>query len=352
MATCFDRWEKDPFFSAAEEVQESADRLQSVYRRWTRSTKETSVSNPVGNAEESSGELHRELQTALGTAKWQLEELEKAVRSSGDACSAGEETRTRHNQFFLAIENQILKVEKSFMQRSRNDKEAKLAWVQLDEGERDELANFLSVPALRKQEKVGEVPVVELKVEDKQFKMNEDGEGRKSDQNVDEISRLRAKEKKVKGHRRIASASADIGSWKISLYPEDAPYTSEASAGVLPPKISSFSCLMKALEPKSSITLPNGFRKWKGIDYHDEELIPLKNHQISQGISGCCEKNKGWFGCSCDEYCDKQMYGWFGAFHRQLQRSQYKIQYGRPMQIIFSVIFFLFLLVLLALVAI
>lgn len=28
MATCFDRWEKDPFFPAAEEVQESADRYR------------------------------------------------------------------------------------------------------------------------------------------------------------------------------------------------------------------------------------------------------------------------------------------------------------------------------------
>lgn len=28
MATSFDRWEKDPFFAAAEEVQESSDRLR------------------------------------------------------------------------------------------------------------------------------------------------------------------------------------------------------------------------------------------------------------------------------------------------------------------------------------
>jgi len=28
MASNFDRWEKDPFFNAAEEVQESADRYQ------------------------------------------------------------------------------------------------------------------------------------------------------------------------------------------------------------------------------------------------------------------------------------------------------------------------------------
>jgi hypothetical protein len=31
MATSFDRWEKDPFFLAAEEVQESADRY-ALYR--------------------------------------------------------------------------------------------------------------------------------------------------------------------------------------------------------------------------------------------------------------------------------------------------------------------------------
>lgn len=30
MASSFDRWEKDPFFTAAEEVQESADRLEPV----------------------------------------------------------------------------------------------------------------------------------------------------------------------------------------------------------------------------------------------------------------------------------------------------------------------------------
>ena len=32
MASHFDRWEKDPFFSAAEEVQESADRYTLIAR--------------------------------------------------------------------------------------------------------------------------------------------------------------------------------------------------------------------------------------------------------------------------------------------------------------------------------
>ncbi|KAH0916009.1 hypothetical protein HID58_030455, partial [Brassica napus] len=34
MTTSLDRWEKDPFFAAAEEVQESADRMESAYRSW------------------------------------------------------------------------------------------------------------------------------------------------------------------------------------------------------------------------------------------------------------------------------------------------------------------------------
>jgi len=32
MASSFDRWEKDPFFNAAEEVQESADRYLSFFQ--------------------------------------------------------------------------------------------------------------------------------------------------------------------------------------------------------------------------------------------------------------------------------------------------------------------------------
>ncbi|KAF0895448.1 hypothetical protein E2562_012455 [Oryza meyeriana var. granulata] len=34
MAKSFDCWGKDPFFPAAEEVQESTARMESVYRRW------------------------------------------------------------------------------------------------------------------------------------------------------------------------------------------------------------------------------------------------------------------------------------------------------------------------------
>jgi len=64
VANSFDLWRKDAFFSAAEEVQESADIMESVYRTWVRERRE-------GLGSEDSDELRRELQTALGTAKWQ-----------------------------------------------------------------------------------------------------------------------------------------------------------------------------------------------------------------------------------------------------------------------------------------
>jgi len=73
MATSFDRWEKDPFFLAAEEVQESADRMESVYRIWVqeRSGGDLEAAGVTGGGP-TAAELRRELHTALGTAKWQV----------------------------------------------------------------------------------------------------------------------------------------------------------------------------------------------------------------------------------------------------------------------------------------
>ncbi|XP_065010996.1 uncharacterized protein LOC135640465 [Musa acuminata AAA Group] len=339
MTTCFDRWEKDPFFSSAEEVQESADRLESVYRRWIHESKDAPVLNRSGGAEDSSMELLSELRTALGTAKWQLEEFAKAVRSNDKACSAGDGTRARHDQFVSAIENKISEVEISLLQCNRNDRETKLTWVQLDEGERDELALFLSLPSLPKQENLVAAPA------ESQSNMNVEGEHRKCIHNLDEISRMGGNEK-VQGHRRIVSASGDIGSWKISLSPEDGPCRSSEESIVLPPhKVPSLSCLMKAIESTSNVKLSkNGFRKWKGHDHHQpEELIPLRNN--SQDTNVCYEKSKSWLNCSGAEDYNKQFYGWLGAFNRQLQRSQYHIQYGRLTQIFVSAIFVILFLV-------
>ncbi|CAH2051292.1 unnamed protein product [Thlaspi arvense] len=124
----FDLWQKDVFFSAAEEVQKSADIMESAYRLWIREKKD---------------DVFKELQAALGTAKWQLEEFEKAVRLSHIRCG-DDSTSTRHKQFVAAMGNQIHRVETSLQEAySENGKEP-LRWVNLSAEERDDLAMFLS----------------------------------------------------------------------------------------------------------------------------------------------------------------------------------------------------------------
>ncbi|XP_074557774.1 syntaxin-61-like isoform X1 [Curcuma longa] len=133
----FDQWQKDVFFTAAEEVQESADTMESFYRMWMRNCRD-------GFDLEASDELLRELQTALGTAKWQLEEFEKAVELSHGSFSSEGNAITRHRQFVSAIGNQILRVEKGLNDSLIEEGKQPLRWVQLNEEEREDLADFLS----------------------------------------------------------------------------------------------------------------------------------------------------------------------------------------------------------------
>ncbi|KAL8467788.1 hypothetical protein ACS0TY_031141 [Phlomoides rotata] len=135
VSNSFDLWQKDTFFSAAEEVQQSADIMESAYRAWLRARRE-------GLTPQHLDALGRELQTALGTAKWQLEEFERAVcqsyRNIGDDI-----TMTRHRQFVSAIEDQISRVETS-LKESYVEGKKPFRWVNLDEEECDDLAHFLS----------------------------------------------------------------------------------------------------------------------------------------------------------------------------------------------------------------
>ncbi|XP_052199343.1 uncharacterized protein LOC127806230 isoform X2 [Diospyros lotus] len=135
VANSFDLWQKDTFFSAAEEVQQSADIMESAYRRWEREKRE-------GTTPEGLHELSRELQIALGTAKWQLEEFEKAV-SQSYRNRVDDVTLARHRQFVDAIGNQIFHVEAALWD-SFSDRGQPLRWVNLNEEECDDLAAFLS----------------------------------------------------------------------------------------------------------------------------------------------------------------------------------------------------------------
>ncbi|KAL3532821.1 hypothetical protein ACH5RR_006342 [Cinchona calisaya] len=136
VANSFDLWQRDTFFSAAEEVQHSADIMESAYRAWLRERKE-------GMRPQFWDDLSRELQMALGTAKWQLEEFEKAVTLSYKR-NADEITMTRHRQFVSAMEDQISCVEAALRESLDVDGKQPLQWVNLDEKERDDLALFLS----------------------------------------------------------------------------------------------------------------------------------------------------------------------------------------------------------------
>lgn len=136
VANTFDQWQMDSFFSAAEEVQQSADVMESAYRAWIRERRE-------GGGADSLDESSRDLQMALGTAKWQLEEFERAVRLSYSN-RVDKTTITRHRQFVSAIEDQICRVEAALKGAFNMEGKKPLQWVNLDENERDDLAMFLS----------------------------------------------------------------------------------------------------------------------------------------------------------------------------------------------------------------
>ncbi|KAF6165259.1 hypothetical protein GIB67_030441 [Kingdonia uniflora] len=332
MASNFDRWEKDPFFTAAEEVQESADRMESTYRTWIHERKD---GRDVGYADE----LRRDLKTTLGTAKWQMEEFERAVKSSYVDSSA-EDARTRHNQFIAAISNQILMVENSLKESVLSDGQAEMSWVRLDEGERDELALFLSGSS----DDISLTPSSKDDGEAAEMHKESMPEYVKDSCRSAEWGSQESKEEKLHGHRRTASASADISAWKIVDMGENIEGKNERP-NKPPPRILSFSGLLNTMEPMTKVKW--SIRKWKNVDRHQAaDTLPLRSNELSRdfvtyfryvvfkGIDACYERSKSCLN-SCDDSYDKQIYGWLGSVQRQLQRSQYRIQYGRPVQVAF-----------------
>jgi hypothetical protein len=77
----------------------------------------------------------------------QLEQFERAVGSSSDKYSLEEGTITRRQQFVVAIEDQISRVEKALSGSLMDNGRKGLNWVKLDDEERDDLVAFLSAPA-------------------------------------------------------------------------------------------------------------------------------------------------------------------------------------------------------------
>ncbi|KAL5074686.1 hypothetical protein RYX36_013670 [Vicia faba] len=333
MASIFDRWEKDPFFNAAEEVQESADRVESTYRIWIHAMKNASSTW-------NSDELRRDLHTAMGTAKWQLDEFQRAVKSSYSK-SSSDDARNRHQDFVAAIEGKISKVE-NLLQLHESvplGRKASPPWVSLDERERNELALFLSGMPLSPS---GGKPLVRFTGRDG---VNPQLGGR------DSVRAAVAVEEKPHGHRRVASADADISSWKIAVLDDAQQSTSSKdSSGHTPMhKVASVSRFFGSVESISKFKWPkSGYRKLKAMDNHQEtDNAPLPSTEYDGAIDDCNERSKLCLH-SCDGCYNKPLQGWYGAFQRQLQRSQYQMQYNRPVQIAVWIVIILCLIVLIA----
>lgn len=144
MAEGFGRWESDPLFPAAECVQDSADRMEGVYRLLLHERK-------VMQGGTSDAKFHAPIQyerdviTSLGTTKWQLEQFEREVNAAAfsDKSKSRENAILKFRQFIRAIADQISQVEESLESlRLGSSRTPKHSYSSEYDG--DGLASFLS----------------------------------------------------------------------------------------------------------------------------------------------------------------------------------------------------------------
>ncbi|KAF2324294.1 hypothetical protein GH714_011768 [Hevea brasiliensis] len=155
----------------------------------------------------------------------------------------------------------------------------------------------------------------------------------KSSNHSVEWDSLDARDEKSHGHRRTASASADIGGWKIAI--AGVSCQANSSNGQPLRKVPSLSGFLSSMDCASKFKLPkSGGRKWKALDSNKEsDTARLFSSQLTRGMCSYYEKSKSCLD-GCDECYDKQLYGWYGVIQRQLQRSHYQMQYSRPVQVV------------------
>lgn len=208
----------------------------------------------------------------------QLEEFERAVKLSYANTSA-EDARDRHHQFVIAIRNQISTIEISLKESTLSKGKTSVPWVRLDEGECNELALFLSGPSTNGEEAQLKTNVIAetsgLKVTNTEALPNCSKSG------------FLESEEKLYGHRRTASASADMDTWTITMPDIDFQQRSNTGqAELLPRKIPSFSGLLKSMESASKMKWSkNGFRKWRIVDSKQESDTSLSRSQQLSRVS-------------------------------------------------------------------
>lgn len=213
----------------------------------------------------------------------QLEEFERAVRSSY-VRSSNDDSKDRHREFIVAIEDQVSKIENSLQECSASEGKPSHPWVRLDEGECNELALFLSGPSTS-QDKTP----VESHGRDNANPQVSDKESAsycsKSSNHSAEWGSQDTREEKSQGHRRTASASADIGAWKISVFDDSyLPISNKGQPNQPVRKIPSFSGFLNSMESASKLKWSrNGFRKWKAVDSNQEaDNTLLRSAQLNK----------------------------------------------------------------------
>lgn len=213
----------------------------------------------------------------------QLEEFERAVRSSY-VRSSNDDSKDRHREFIVAIEDQVSKIENSLQECSASEGKPSHPWVRLDEGECNELALFLSGPSTS-QDKTP----VESHGRDNANPQVSDKESAsycsKSSNHSAEWGSQDTREEKSQGHRRTASASADIGAWKISVFDDSyLPICNKGQPNQPVRKIPSFSGFLNSMESASKLKWSrNGFRKWKAVDSNQEaDNTLLRSAQLNK----------------------------------------------------------------------
>lgn len=204
----------------------------------------------------------------------QLEEFERATRSSYSKVST-EDAKNRHRDFVDAISDKISKVEHLLLEPVHSGSKASLPWPRLDEGERDELASFLSGTSAS----LGKIPVKCT---------GRDGENvQLSDKDSFPNCSSNLREEKSLGHRRAASADPDISSWKITVSDGvQQSSSSNGSSGVIPMhKVASLSGFFGSVGNISKLKWPkNGYRKLKPVNHCEETDNALLPSAVLNGV--------------------------------------------------------------------
>ncbi|KAG9455856.1 hypothetical protein H6P81_000364 [Aristolochia fimbriata] len=337
----FDWWQKDVFFSAAEEVQDSADLMESVYREWERERKECFQSGVLE-------ELRRELQTTLGITKWQLEEFEKAVKVSHQKYLA-ENTIARHRQFVVAIENQISRIEKALHDSLIEEGKQPMRWVQLDDSERDDLALFLSGPARTSQEVKG---ALDIGLDQTQTAELDTFKGYKETVTINQDSKyvveLAVKDLEPRDKRSSVGESSngqnelwrspDIGALQIVVADENMqiePLDKAQKAR----QVFDFCGIIRNAEVLTKLSLfKNSFRKAKTEEDMQAKaastrVLPITRNEVIRNCLGACNRS------SNIPYA-RQLFKRVGGYARHVQVSQYHSS-SLQISLIFMLLLFL-----------